>query len=513
MLLARLVETSREVGSTASKKRKVELLTRLLLAAPPEQIPLVVAYLTGSIPQGRIGIGPAVLKQALQAEPSAEPSLTLTAVDGALLEVAQCRGPGSAGRRLERVAGLMRAATGSEQPFLAQLLLGELRQGALEGVMVEAIARAAGAPAADVRRAVMLAGDTAAVAGVAFETGVEGLRQFRLEVLEPVRPMLAQTAESIVEVLQRFGPVALEHKLDGARVQVHKAGEVVRVFTRRLHDVTASVPDVVEAVRALPAERVILDGEALVLRPDGKPQPFQVTMRRFGRKLDVDKTRAALPLTVAFFDCLHHEGADLIDLPAAERFEQLARAVPTELRVPRLVTEEVDAAQSFIDQTLDAGHEGVMAKALDAPYEAGNRGSGWIKLKPSHTLDLVVLAAEWGHGRRRGWLSNLHLGARDSASGEFLMLGKTFKGMTDDMLRWQTEHLGKLRIHEQDGVVRVRPQLVVEVAFNDVQASPQYPAGMALRFARVKHYRPDKDPIEADGIDAVKAIFEGRTRG
>jgi DNA ligase-1 len=359
-------------------------------------------------------------------------------------------------------------------------------------------------PAAEVRRAAMFAGDLGAVAHSALTEGAPGLARFSIELQRPVQPMLAQPAEDIADALGRLGVAALEWKLDGARVQVHKAGDDVRVFTRNLNDVTAAVPEIVEAVRALPARALILDGEAIALARGGAPQPFQVTMRRFGRKLDVAAMRAELPLTALFFDCLRRDGESLVDAPAHERFAALGDALPSGLIVPRIVTRDAAAAQAFYAEALARGHEGVMAKALDAPYEAGNRGASWLKV--THTLDLVVLAAEWGHGRRRGWLSNLHLGARDPGGG-FVMLGKTFKGLTDELLARQTRELLAREVGRDAYTVFVRPELVVEIAFNDLQASPQYPGGLALRFARVKGYRPDKRADEADTIDAVRALY------
>lgn len=373
--------------------------------------------------------------------------------------------------------------------------------------MVEAIARAAGIPASDVRRALMLAGDLAVVAHAALAEGATGLKQFTLSPLQPLQPMLAQTAEDISDALRQLGEAAFEYKMDGARVQIHKVGHDVSVFTRTLNDVTAAVPEIVEAVQCLPARALVLDGEVLAFRPDGLPHPFQITMRRFGRKLDVAQIRNILPLTPFFFDCLHVDGEDLFDRKAKERFAALQMVVPAGLLTPRLVTQAAAEAETFQQEALRRGHEGVMAKALDAPYEAGRRGGAWLKIKRAHTLDLVVLAAEWGHGRRRGWLSNVHLGARDPANGGYVMLGKTFKGMTDAMLEWQTQRLKELELAHDAYTVYVRPELVVEVAFNDIQASPHYPGGLALRFARVKHYRPDKKPEQADTIETVRAMY------
>jgi DNA ligase 1 len=389
---------------------------------------------------------------------------------------------------------------------LRRLLLGELRQGALEGVMLEAVARAVGASSRDVQRAFLLQGSLTAVAEAALREGVAGLRSFQLEVGRPIRPMLAQTAADLPTALARTGPAAVEWKLDGARIQVHVRGSQVRVFTRSLDDVTARVPELVEAARALPAQSVLLDGETLALREDGRPYPFQVTAGRFGSRLDPERMRASLPLTPFFFDLLHVDGEDLVDRGVAERHAALAALVPERWQVPRIVTDDPLVAAGFLSDTLQRGHEGVLVKSLSAPYEAGRRGAGWIKVKPRHTLDLVVLAAEWGHGRRQGLLSNLHLGARHPASGEFVMLGKTFKGLTDEMLAWQTHRLLELELARDRGVVFVRPELVVEVAFDGVQRSPRYPGGVTLRFARVIRYRPDKAADEADSIDQVRAI-------
>jgi len=358
-----------------------------------------------------------------------------------------------------------------------------------------------------VRRAAMFAGDLGAVARVALTEGAQGLARFSIRVERPVQPMLAQSAADVADALARLGTAALEWKLDGARVQVHKSGDRVRIFTRRLNEVTDAVPEVVETVRALPSRELILDGEAIAIGPGGAPQPFQVTMRRFGRKLDVDTLRAELPLAVFFFDCLQRDGVSLVDRPAQERFAILAQALPARLIVPRLITGDPAAAEAFYRDALARGHEGVMAKAIDAPYEAGRRGAAWLKVKRAHTLDLVVLAAEWGHGRRRGWLSNLHLGARDAAGGGFVMLGKTFKGLTDELLEWQTRELAWREVARDAYTVYVRPELVVEIAFNDLQASPQYPGGLALRFARVKAYRPDKRAEDADTIETVRQRY------
>ncbi|HSA81564.1 MAG TPA: ATP-dependent DNA ligase, partial [Geminicoccaceae bacterium] len=409
--------------------------------------------------------------------------------------------------RLRLLSELFARATEPEQDFLLRLLVGELRQGALEGVMIEAIAKAAKLPASEVRRAAMLAGDLEVVAQAALGEGAAGLARFAVQLFRPVQPMLAQPAEDAADALARLGEAAFEWKLDGARIQVHKGGDQVRVFTRKLNEVTGAVPEIVEVARALPAPELILDGEAIALRPDGRPQPFQITMRRFGRKLDVEAMRAQLPLHCFFFDALALAGETLIDRPGRERLAALDAALPGEVRIPRIVTGRLEDALAFIKDALERGHEGAMAKALDAPYEAGRRGAGWLKVKQAHTLDLVVLAAEWGSGRRRGWLSNLHLGARDEEAGGFVMLGKTFKGLTDQLLAWQTEQFLAREIARDSSTVHVRPELVVEIAFNDLQASPHYPGGLALRFARVKAYRSDKAPEDADTIATVRAIY------
>jgi DNA ligase-1 len=509
-LFANLVETSRKVASTPSRLAKVETLAALLRGLAAEEIEIAVAFLCGETRQGRLGIGHATLAKLRQGSAS-QPALTLAGVDAALVAIARQSGKGASGERSRRLRTLFGHATEAEQEFLARLLTGELRQGALEGVMLDAVARASDVSPADVRRAVMFAGDMRRVAAAVLTGGAQALAEFSLRVLQPVQPMLADSAEDVNQALTQFGLAAFEWKLDGARVQVHKSGAEVRIFTRNLNDVTAAVPEVAEAVAGLAVRDIVLDGESIALQGDGRPQPFQVTMRRFGRRLDVATMRQTLPLSVFFFDCLLVDGQVLVDLPARERFAALSDAIPPSLAVPRLVTEQAARARAFYEAALAQGHEGVMAKALDARYEAGSRGAGWLKIKRVHTLDLVVLAAEWGSGRRRGWLSNLHLGARDP-SGGFVMLGKTFKGMTDDLLEWQTRELLAREIGRDAYTVHVRPELVVEIAFNDLQASPHYPGGLALRFARVKKYRPDKRPGDADTIDTVRAIYQAQLR-
>ena len=509
MLLARLVEQAERVRATSRRSEKIELIADLLRQTREKETELVALYLTGHLPQGRIGIGWRTVQSAMaEGRPSGDPP-SLLDVDRALGDVARETGPGSTGRRRDALRQLFQRATPESRRFLGALLVGEVRQGALEGVLREAIARAADLPGSQVRRAAMFAGDVGELARVAMTEGADGLGRFSLRLLSPVAPMLASPADDVGVALERLGEAAFEYKLDGARIQVHRAGDEVRVFTRQLQDVTERVPEVVDWARTLPAREVILEGEALALRADGRPHPFQVTMRRLGRSKDIDRARDELPLSAFYFDCLFLEGeGPLIELGHSERVQRLERMVEGQMRLPRLVTRQADEAERFLAESLAAGHEGLMAKSLDAPYAAGQRGFHWLKLKPAHTLDLIVLAAEWGSGRSKGWLSNLHLGARDTESGQPVMLGKTFKGLTDAMLRWQTEALLALETARDKGTVHVRPELVVEIAFSDVQESPRYPAGLALRFARVKRHRPDKPASQADTLQTVRAIFE-----
>ena len=512
MLLIDVATASVDVGGSASRLAKIARIAELLSRAKsdPKLVTIVVSWLSGELPQRQIGVGWAALRSLPPA--AVQPSLTVIGVDTTLSAIGAVSGKGSQARRAEQVGGLFASATEIEQTFLRRLLTGELRQGALAGVMADAVAAAAQIPAAAVRRAAMLGGDLPAVAAAGLTGGTVALDAFTLRVGRPVGPMLAQTAAGVAEALETLGGTAVfEAKLDGARVQIHRAGDQVTVYTRSLDDVTARLPEVVEATLALPVSELIADGEAIALRPDGRPQPFQVTGSRFGRSVDVAAARTAQPLSVFFFDILHRDGIDLLDAPTSERTAALDDIVPAQNRVDRLVTSDPAAAGDFLDATLAAGHEGVMAKSLTASYEAGRRGAGWLKVKPVHTLDLVVLAVEWGSGRRRGKLSNIHLGARDPATGGFTMLGKTFKGMTDAMLDWQTVRFQELAVGPTDGytddyVVRLRPEQVVEVAFDGVQTSSRYPGGLALRFARVLRYRDDKGPDQADTIDTVRAL-------
>jgi DNA ligase-1 len=506
MLLIDVVHTSRETTETPSRLEKISRLSACLRRLPPEEIESGVNYLTGRLRQGSIGIGGALLHAAASERAANTATLTLAEVDRLFGEMARTTGSGSMAERRRLLGGLFSKATGDEQSFLARLALGELRQGALEGIMVEAIAKGSELSGSEIRRAVMLAGDLAPVAKAAMTEGAAGLQRFSLQLLQPVQPMLAQPAGDVMEALKDLGQAAFEYKMDGARVQLHKDGNDVRIFTRTLNDVSASVPELLEAARALPVRSLILDGEVLAFRPDGLPHPFQVTMRRFGRKLDVARMREELPLTPFFFDCLHLDGEDLIDRKAQERVQAMLSALPAAWAIPRLITDEIAAAEAFLQESLSRGHEGVMAKAPDSLYEAGRRGGAWLKIKRAHTLDLVVLAAEWGNGRRQGWLSNLHLGAREPATGGFVMLGKTFKGMTDAMLEWQTQKFKEIEVATDGYTVYVRPELVVEIAFNDLQTSPHYPGGLALRFARVKRYRPDKTASQTDSIATVRAL-------
>jgi DNA ligase-1 len=510
MLFADLVGVSEQISATRSRIEKTRLLANLLRCAHGREIELVVDYLSGVLPQGRIGIGWALIQRASSASPAEHAALDLAAVDAAIERIASTSGAGSQDARIATLAALFGRATPDERSFLQRLLGGELRQGALEGVMEEGIIAASGLPKRRVRHAIMVAGSPSEVARAALEQGEAGLDRFGVTIFRPLQPMLAQPCDDLEEGLAEMGRAAIELKLDGARIQVHKEGSDVAVYSRSLRDVTGSVPEVVAAALALPARRIILDGEAIALRDDGRPHPFQVTMRRFGRKLDVEAMRSELPLVPYFFDLLHVDGEDLIAAPASERFARMADTLPAERIVPRHVTGDPAEASAFLAEAFALGHEGVMAKDLDSPYEAGRRGSAWRKIKKAHTLDLVILAAEWGHGRRKGWLSNLHLGARDTASGEYVMLGKTFKGLTDEMLRWQTAKLLELETSRDSYTVHVEPTIVVEIALNDVQESPRYPGGLALRLARVKSYRLDKTPADADTFDRVRAIWDAQ---
>lgn len=505
--LAQLVTTSDQVATSASRLAKVRTLADFLAQIPTPEIEVAVHYLSGALPQGRIGIGSRALQTAAKEQPAAAPSLQIGQVDSALQNLAATAGSGSADRRRAQLAELLRAATASEQDFLLRLLSGDLRQGALDGVMTDAIATAAKLPAAVLRRAAMYAPGLGRLASVALTTGEAGLQQFQLRLFDPVAPMLAQTAQDVGEALRVLPPpIQFEWKMDGARIQAHKRGMEVRIYTRALNNIGAAIPEIVAAVEALPANELVLDGEAIAFTADGRPQPFQITMRRFGRRLNVQALLEELPMRAYFFDCLLVDGEVLAHLPLEQRSAALARAVPQDSRIPLLVTNDSAQAQAFYEAALGSGHEGVMAKSLGSVYEAGNRGANWLKIKRAHTLDLVILAAEWGSGRREGRLSNLHLGALDPDTGKFVMLGKTFKGLTDAMLEWQTAQLLARETSRDNTTVYVRPELVVEIAFSDLQASRRYPGGLALRLARVKRFRDDKPVQEADTMASVRRI-------
>jgi DNA ligase-1 len=511
MLLADLVSAYDAVRTTRSRKAKVAALAEVLGAAvggSAQEVEVATSYLAGALRQRRTGLGWRSLSDL--PEPADVGSLGVLEVDARFEEMSLLAGSGSQSRRAELVRELFGRATEPEQHYLRGLVTGELRQGALDALVVEAVAAAAAVPLADVRRAAMFAGATPPVAVAALTDGVAGLGAFGLEVGRPVRPMLASSAAEVEEAFTKIGAdrVAVDCKLDGIRIQVHKDGPDVRVFTRSLDEITDRVPEVVETARSLPAERAVLDGEAIALDPSGRPRPFQETGARTASRLDVETLRAQVPLTTYFFDLLHLDGEDLVDLPAADRFARLAAVASDGVVVPRTLTSDVVEARRYFTELVAAGHEGVVLKSLEAPYDAGRRGAAWVKVKPRHTLDLVVLAVEWGSGRRRGWLSNIHLGARDPASGGWTMLGKTFKGMTDEMLAWQTERFLALETSRDGHVVHVRPEQVVEIAFDGLQRSTRYAGGLALRFARVVRYRDDKTAAEADTIDTVRDLYD-----
>ena len=503
-----LVAVSDAVAATRSRTEKVRRLADFLRAVPPGAVASTLRFLSGRSGRERLGVGPAAVDEAWRAAaPAAEATLGLEDVIAALAAVRDLCGEGSAAERSRRLGELFARATAPERSFLARWLVGELRQGALEGVLTEAVAAAAGLEAAMVRDALMIEGDLALVGEKALREGAAGLAARAIRLFRPILPMLAGTASSPAEALERFGEVAVEAKLDGVRIQVHKAGERIEVYSRQRKRLSDAVPEVVDSVRRIAASEAILDGEAIALGADGRPEPFQDTMRRFGRKVEVDELRREMPLSTRFFDCLLVGGHPCIALPQRERWRIVGEIVPPDLRMAALATADPSALDRFLRQTLAEGHEGVLLKSPDSPYRAGRRGTEWLKWKPTVTLDLVVLAAEWGHGRRHGWLSNLHLGARDPVGGGFVMIGKTFKGLTDEMLAWQTERLLSLERSRAEWTVHVAPLLVVEVAFDGVQRSPRYPGGVALRFARVKRYRTDKRAAEADTIDTVRGYL------
>jgi len=498
MQLADLVACSNAVAATRARSKKTEAIAAMLVAAAAAERPLAALWLAGQLRQDKIGVGFAQVRDALASSPAATATLTLADVDGVLAAVAALHGAGSAARRQQELAALFARATEPEQQFLAGLLTGELRQGALESLVLDAIARAVNLPPAAIRRAQMLASDLLAVVTAAFTEGASGVGRFDLQLLRPIQPMLASPAADVADALAQLTTAAFEWKLDGVRMQVHRCFDDVRIFSRTQNDITGSLPNVAALVRAMPARELVLDGEVIALGADGRPARFQDTMKALG-----EQVRALSPF---FFDCLYRDGQNLLDAPTEARVAALREVCAASSLVPRLVTADLAAAEQFLADALARGHEGLMAKDPAAPYAAGRRGASWLKIKQAHTLDLVVLAAEWGSGRRRGLLSNLHLGARDPDTGGFVMLGKTFKGLTDEMLRTQTAALLARETHREGHVVFVRPELVVEIAFNDVQTSPHYPGGMALRFARVKRYRDDKTAADADTIATVRML-------
>jgi DNA ligase-1 len=509
VLLADVVATSVAVAATRSRTTKAGAIAELMRRAGPDEVEAVTAWLAGETLQGRLGVGWRTLTKS-PPPPAGSPSLTVDDVDTVLTALAATSGSGSAARRDALVAELMAAATADEQRFLVRLITGELRQGALEGVVLDAVATAADVPAASVRRAFMLSGRLPATAALALTGGVEALDAVRLQVGRPVRPMLASPGSSLDAALADLGSdVTVEFKLDGARIQVHRDGDEVRVWTRTLREVTDGVPELVERVRALPCTTAVLDGETLALDDDGRPRAFQDTMSRFGS----DAAEEQVLLSPFFFDLLHVDGRDLLDEPLSVRLDALAQLLADDehapLRMPGVRGPDAEQAAGVLDEALGSGHEGVVVKALGAPYAAGRRGKSWQKIKPVHTLDLVVIGAEWGYGRRTGKLSNIHLGARDPDGGDPVMVGKTFKGMTDELLDWQTRTFPELARETPSWGVALRPELVVEIALDGAQRSTRYPGGVALRFARVVRYRPDKTPAEADSIDAVRALLAG----
>jgi ATP-dependent DNA ligase I len=499
VLFAELVATSQTVGSTRSRLAKVEALAKLLHRVEPDEIAPAVGFLAGLPMQGKIGVGWARLS-SVDVPHAAAPSLTVADLDAALTRIQETTGSGSNAARAQILGDLLRRATVEEADFVRRLLVGELRHGALEGVMIEAIARTAGEPADLVRRTLMLSGDLGETARIAILEGAEGLGAVGLEVMRPIRPMLASIAEDLPDAMSGIKLASVEWKLDGLRIQVHRKGDEVRVFTRNLNEISGGVPEVISVALKLPAESLVVDGEAILVDEAGMPHAFQDTMSGLGTQ----EGKPVFPLVPYFFDCLYVDGRDLIDLPLTDRLEAL-ESIAGKWRIPSMLTSEVDAGAKLLDEALEAGHEGVMVKASDSTYQAGRRGRAWKKVKPARTLDLVVLGAEWGHGRRRGSLSNLHLGARDPEGG-FVMVGKTFKGLTDELLRWQTEKFQSIKTRQEGITVFIRPELVVEIELDGVQKSPRYPGGVALRFARVLRYRSDKSPDEADTIDAVRAL-------
>jgi DNA ligase-1 len=506
--LTDIVAASRDVAATRSRTKKIARFAEVLGRLTLEELPPALGFLCGELQQGRLGLGHRALR-SVQAEPDpAGAAVSVLELDAVFRALEALSGKGVASERERLLSALFARLTAEERDFVVRLILGELRQGALESVVLDAVALAASVSPAGIRKAMLFAGNTADVALSAFRGGEAELASFSIQLFRPLRPMLAQSAKDAAEAFTRTAPCVFEHKLDGARVQLHRQGERVAIFSRYGNELTAALPEIVELARSFTAESLVLDGEVIALRPDGRPQPFQVTMQRVGRKLGVATARAELPLRAFFFDCLYKDGQVLVEQPNRERWQALCAAVPEASRFTRVTVSSPAEGQAVLSAALAAGNEGVVVKALASTYDAGRRGAGWVKVKPAPTLDLVVLAAEWGSGRRKGLLSNLHLGARDPDSGQFVMLGKTFKGLTDAMLAWQTQKLQELATERGDWVVHVRPELVVEIAFDGLQKSSTYPGGLALRFARVKRYREDKPASSADSIGFVRQLYE-----
>jgi len=502
-----LVATSERIRSTTKKKEKVSLIARMLKQTKGKEISLAAQFLAGILPPGRLGIGWSTIQEAIRDLKSAPSSLSIKEVQAYLEDLSRTAGAGSSHRKKQTLRELFSKTAEKEARFLTGLILEEVRQGALEGLVLEAIAQAASLPFSSVRQAHMFSGNIGEVAEAALMQGAAGLNRFGSRLFHPVSPMLASPIEGEEEALERLGKASWEYKIDGARIQIHKAKDEIRIFTRHLNDVTERLPEIVALASRLPIKEAIFDGEAIALQKNGKPLPFQTTMRRFGRILEVKKMQKEISLSPYLFDLLYLDGEPLFNSPYRQRIALLTRQVPSKYIVPHIITADAAKAREFLSKSIEAGHEGLMAKALESPYIAGQRGFKWLKIKPARTLDLVVLAAEWGHGRRKGWLSNLHLGARDPESGHFVMLGKTFKGLTDEMLTWMTDRLLKLETHRDEYTVYVLPKLVVEIAYSDFQESPRYPGGLALRFARVKRFRPEKSSAEADTIQTAWSVF------
>ena len=500
-LLADVVTASRLVGETSSRSKKVTVLAGLLRRLEPDRVPICVGFLSGAPRQGRVGVGYSTI-YAIRPQPADEPTLTIVDVDRVIDEIERATGSGSARRRSELLADLLGRATEEEAAFLRRLFTGELRQGALAGVMADTIAEAAGVPGEIVRRALMLSGDLTRMAQVAMAEGEQGLRAVGFEIFRPILPMLASTVASVAEAMSGFERSSVEWKLDGIRIQIHRRDGDVRIYTRNLNDITETLPGIAETALALPVRQAVFDGEAIWVR-DERPAAFQETVSQ------IDSDAPPEGVVTFLFDLLQVDGEDLLDVPLTERAARLKTIAP-KLTIPGVLTTDPEEGERVLEASLEAGHEGVVVKDATSLYAAGRRGGAWRKVKPVRTYDLVVLGAEWGHGRRHGWLSNLHLGARDPRSGQFVMVGKTFKGMTDELLRWQTGTLLERETTRRGIAVMVRPELVVEIALDGVQTSTRYPGGIALRFARVKRYRPDKEAREADTIDDLRALLPAR---